>query len=147
KPFLCDLVPAVVATMGHAFPELKREPGKVATLIREDEQSFIRTLDRGIKLFGEAAEGARRQGKAVISGKDAFTLHDTYGLYIDITEQMATEAGLGVDRAGYEDEMERAKEKARGARKKLIVTAVQGELPKTDDSPKYGGFKAKGKIL
>src|SRR5439155_4326162 len=85
KPFLCDLVPAVVDAMGHAFPELKRDPTRVANLIREDEESFIRTLDRGMKLFQEAADRAKQSGKNVISGTDAFTLHDTYGLYIDIT--------------------------------------------------------------
>jgi alanyl-tRNA synthetase len=147
KPFLCDLVPAVVEAMGHVFPELKKNPRHVAELIREDEESFIRTLDRGIKLFQEAAGRARQGGKNVISGKDAFQLHDTYGLYIDITEQMASEAGLTVDRAGYEREMEEAKEKARGARKKLVITAVKGELPKTDDSLKYQGLTTEAKVL
>jgi alanyl-tRNA synthetase len=137
KPFLCELVPSVVEAMGGAFPELRRDPNRVAALIREDEESFIRTLDRGIKLFQEAAERARRAKTKTISGEDAFQLHDTYGLYIDITEQMATEAGLTVDRAGFDLEMQQAKDKARGARKKLAITAVVGELPKTDDGPKY----------
>ena len=147
QPFLSQLVPAVVTSMADAFPELKRDPGRVAGLIREDEESFIRTLDRGIKLFQEAADRARQDGKKVISGRDAFTLHDTYGLYIDITEQMASEAGLGVARAAYEREMIAAKEKARGARKKLVLTAVQGELPKTDDSPKYDGLVTSATVL
>jgi alanyl-tRNA synthetase len=146
KPFLCDLVPSVVETMGHAFPELRRDPGRVAGLIRADEESFIRTLDRGIKLFQEAAGRAREAGSKVISGKDAFQLHDTYGVYIDITEQMAAEAGLGVDRAGFDRAMKEAQDRARGARKKLVITAVKGELPKTDDSPKYGGPSATAKV-
>jgi alanyl-tRNA synthetase len=137
KPFLSDLVPSVVEAMGHAFPELKRDPGRVAGLIREDEESFIRTLDRGIRLFEEAAERSRQGNTKTISGQDAFQLHDTFGLYIDITEQMAAEAGLTVDRTGFEKEMEAAKRKARGARKKLVITAVSGDLPKTDDSAKY----------
>jgi alanyl-tRNA synthetase len=137
RPFLCDLVPAVVEAMGRTFPELKRDPGRVAAIIREDEESFIRTLDRGIVLFQEAAEAAAAAGKKVIEGSHAFRLHDTYGVYIDITEQMATEAGLTVDRAGFEREMQQAKDKARGARKKLAITAVQGELPRTDDRLKY----------
>jgi alanyl-tRNA synthetase len=146
KPFLCDLVLHVVRVMEGAFPELAKNPGRVADLIRADEESFIRTLDRGIKLFGDAAERARQTGNR-ISGQDAFQLHDTFGVYIDITEQMAGEAGLTVDRAGYEEEMERAKDKARGAQKKHAVTAIQGELPKTDDSPKYKGLAGKGKVL
>jgi alanyl-tRNA synthetase len=146
QPFLCDLVPAVVESMGHAFPELKRDPGRVARLIREDEESFIRTLDRGIRHFQEAADRASAAGSKRISGKDAFQLHDTYGVYIDITEQMAAEAGLEVDRPGFEHEMEEAKKRARGARKKLVITAVQGELPRTDDSPKYAGLTAAGTV-
>jgi alanyl-tRNA synthetase len=147
KPFLCELVPAVVEAMSGAFPELKRDPKRVADLIRDDELSFIKTLDRGIKLFQEAAERAQKAGRRVISGEDAFQLHDTYGVYIDITEQMAGEAGLGVDRAGYERAMEEAKQRARGARKKLVITAVQGDLPKTDDSPKYGGLSTTAKVV
>jgi alanyl-tRNA synthetase len=133
--------------MGSAFPELKRDPDRVASLIREDEESFIRTLDRGIKLFEEAAERSRSAGTKTISGDDAFQLHDTYGVYIDITEQMAAEAGLSVDRAGFDMAMQKAKEKARGARKKLVVSAVTGELPKTDDLPKYSAAPASAKLL
>jgi alanyl-tRNA synthetase len=147
KPFLCDLVPAVVEAMGAAFPELKKNPGRVADLIRQDEVSFIRTLDRGIKLFQEAAARTRGAGSSVISGKDAFKLHDTYGLYIDITEQMAEEVGLKVDRSGFEKEMKDAQDRARGSRKKFVVTAVKGELPKTDDSPKYAGLTAQAKVV
>jgi len=147
RPFLCDLTAIVVDVMGEAFPELRRDPGRVASLIREEEESFIRTLDRGIKLFQEAAARARQGGGQTIGGADAFLLHDTYGLYIDITEQMAAEAGLGVDRAGYEQEMERARTIARGARKKLEVTAVTGELPPTDDSQKYKKLALKAKLL
>jgi alanyl-tRNA synthetase len=147
KPFLCDLVPHVVQVMQHAFPELSRNPGRVAELIRIDEESFIRTLDRGIKLFGDAAERAIQAGTSQISGSDAFKLHDTYGVYIDIVEQMAAEAGMTVDRAGFDQAMEEAKDIARGSRKQHAVTAIQGELPKTDDSPKYKGLIARGKIV
>ncbi|MFL5244795.1 MAG: alanine--tRNA ligase [Gemmataceae bacterium] len=137
QPFLCELVAPVVETMSGAFPELKRNPSRVAELIREDEESFIRTLDRGIGLFREAADRAKKSGQNVVSGVDAFQLHDTYGLYIDITEQMAAESGLTVDRSGYEDEMKKAKELARGSRKKPLISAVTGDLPKTDDSFKF----------
>ncbi len=147
EPFLCNLVSAVVEAMGHVFPELKRNPQAVADAIRSDEVTFIRTLDRGIGLFKEAAERARQGGTNRISGADAFKLHDTYGVYIDITEQMAAEAGLTVDRPGYEKAMEEAQEIASGARKKLGVSAISGELPKTDDSPKYDKLTLKAKVL
>jgi alanyl-tRNA synthetase len=142
KPFLCDLVPTVVEVMGHAFPELQRAPARIIGLIRSEEETFIATLDRGIRLFQEAADRARTGKNKEISGEDAFKLHDTYGLYIDITEQMAGEVGLGVDRSRYEELMEEVKRKARGARKQVAITAVSGELPKTDDSPKHKALAA-----
>ncbi len=147
KPFLCELVPTVVEVMGGAFPELRRDPAKVAGLIREEEESFIKTLDRGIRLFQEAADRANQRGRRVISGEDAFQLHDTYGVFIDITEQMAAEAGLGVDRQRYQELMDEAKRKARGARKKLVISAVSGDLPRTDDSPKYQGLNTTATVL
>jgi alanyl-tRNA synthetase len=147
KPFLCDLVDAVINAMGPAFPELRYNPGKVIETILHEEEQFLGTLDRGIRLFQEAADRARETGNAVISGEDAFKLHDTFGLYIDITEQMATEQRLQVDRAGYEKEMEQARNRARGARKKLEVSAIQGELPRTDDSYKYKKPAIKARLL
>jgi alanyl-tRNA synthetase len=139
-------VPTVVEIMAQAFPELKRNPGKVAALIQDEEESFIRTLDRGIKHFQDAETRAKKHGN-IISGKDAFKLHDTYGLYIDIIEQMAAEANLKVDREGYQTELDEARTKARGARKKFTVTAVQGEVPATDDSAKYGPMTAKARLV
>jgi alanyl-tRNA synthetase len=147
EPFLCKLVPAVVEVMGGFFPELRRNPGQIAGVIRDEEESFLKTLDRGIKLFQEAEQRLRKAKADTISGTDAFKLHDTYGVYIDIIEQMAAEKGLKVDRPGYERAMDEAKAKARSARKKLVITAVSGDLPKTDDSLKYGSLTAEAKLL
>ncbi len=144
KPFLCDLVNVVVETMGGAFPELKRAPERVAAALKNEEESFIRTLDRGITLFEDAANRSRADGTTAIRGEDAFQLHDTFGLYIDITEQMASEAGLTVDRARFETLLEEAKEKSRQGSKKIGVSAITGELPPTDDSQKYKGLICKG---
>ncbi len=172
QPFLCELVQAVETAMENAFPHLRHsiKDERVFDQIRDEEENFIRTLDRGIKLFQEAAEDALRpfsipplrapgtgpgvlkprtesqkehektyEGyQPMISAKAAFQLHDTFGLYIDIIEQMAAERGLRVDRAGFERLMLEAKETARGTRKKVVISAVHGELPQTDDSFKYG---------
>ncbi|MCZ2342278.1 MAG: alanine--tRNA ligase [Bacteroidales bacterium] len=137
EPFLHKLVPAVVALMEKPFPELGQNPAKVRELIYDEEQSFLRTLDRGIKHFTEASEHAR-QAQGVISGKDAFELHTTHGVYIEITEQMAAEAGLRVDRAEYERLFEAFQITSAGEGNRLVISAVQGELPTTDDTPKYG---------
>jgi alanyl-tRNA synthetase len=147
KPFLCDLVPAVVGAMGEAFPELKRQPDKVASAIADEEEGFLRTLDRGMKLFHEAAERTKAGGRTQITGKDAWTLQDTYGVYLDITEQMAGEVGLSVDKDGFEEERLKARLIAQQGRKRFEISAIKGEVPKSDDSPKYGSTVASGTIL
>ncbi len=118
------LVPTVVERMGGAFPELRKDPSRVMEVIREEEESFGRTLDRGIKLFDEAASGTRAGG--AISGEDAFRLSDTYGFPIDLTVLMAGERGLGVDLAGYDRHMAEARVRSRGGAKEhgaaLVLT-------------------------
>ncbi|HKB40113.1 MAG TPA: alanine--tRNA ligase [Gemmataceae bacterium] len=140
EPFLHELVPMVVEVMGGAFPELRKGPAKVAATILDEEKGFLRTLDRGLKLFQEVVKRTCEAGSKVISGKDAFDLHTTYGLYIDITEQMAAEIGMTVDRREYERLFEDFQTQTGKDRKKFAVSAVSGELPKTDDSPKYLGL-------
>ena len=105
KPFLCDLVLAVVESMGNFFPELKKNPRKISKAIEEEEKQFIRTLDRGIVYFNEAMLVAQippggwgQSPSKVFPGADVFKLHDTYGLYVDIVEQMASEKGWTIDR-------------------------------------------------
>ena len=122
EPFMCDLVAPLVAQMGHVFPELKDGPDAqhprdnvvhVVDVMRDEEASFLKTLDRGIKLFDEAAEQAVKHHHGRISGDDAFKMHDTYGFPVDLTELMAEERGLTIDFGEYERLMEEAREKAR----------------------------------
>ncbi len=117
EPFLHGLVPIVVQTMGEAFPELRKNPARVIELIKDEEEGFGRTLDRGIQLFEEAAHTQRAENELVIPAADAFMLHDTYGFPIDLTRIMAEERGMSVDVAGYEKLMEEAREKARAGGK------------------------------
>jgi alanyl-tRNA synthetase len=136
--FFSQLVPVVVQHMGEAFPELRKDPLRVERIIRDEEDSFGKTLDRGIKLFDEAAgraasarrsAGDGRKDFAVISADDAFKLHDTYGFPIDLTILMAEERGLKVDVAGYDALMGAAKEKARaGGGTKFVATSGRIEL-------------------
>ena len=137
KPFLFRLVPTVVEVMGQTFPELTNAGQRVSDVVREEESGFLRTLERGLKLFQEAAGRARERGTGIISGKDAFNLHTEQGVYIDIVEQMASEAGLKVDRAGYEQLYLAFQQDSGKGRKKHVVSAIHGELPQTDDAPKY----------
>lgn len=153
EPFLHKLVPVVVESMGEAFPELRRDPRRVAEIIREEEVSFGRTLDRGIQLFEEAVAG-----KTQVPGEAAFKLHDTYGFPIDLTRIMAEERGMTVDVAGYEKLMEQARELARSGGKGEasalvhLPPAVLDELSRrgvaaTDDAPKYARGEVTAKVM
>jgi len=146
-PFLYQLVDVVVETMGQAFPELRKNPGRVRDAISSEEMSFIRTLDNGLKHFAKAAHRAQKAGTNTISGEDAFQLHDTFGVYIDITQQMALEQGLTVDLPGFEETMRLAKNRSREGQKKHTVSAVQGDLPTTDDSTKYSVLSTQYSVI
>ena len=135
EPFVCRLVPTVVKTMGEAFPELTRNTQSVIDLIREEEESFDRTLDRGIALF----ETAAKQGGNRVSADDAFKLHDTYGFPLDLTQIMAEERGLTVDVEGFDKLMEQARDIARGAgtqgagvQEQLVEIVQNKKLPNTE---------------
>ena len=104
------LVPSVAETLGDTFPEIKRQQEHISELILDEEESFLNALDRGIELFDKAV--AQGDGKS-IDAKNAFALHDTYGFPIDLTEVMAEERGMSVDRTGYEALMEEARKTSR----------------------------------
>ena len=142
KPFLHGLVPVVVDSMGEAFPELKKDPARVAAIVRDEEESFGKTIERGIALFEDAAVRAIGEAgqrfRGAISAEDAFKLYDTYGFPLDLTQVMATERGMSVDFEGFNTLMEQARERSRSAGgvldvKQSLIEAVQKhELPATE---------------
>ena len=113
EPFLCRLVPQLISDMGEAYPELVAQQQLVTRVIREEEEAFLRTLDKGIRLMDNIL--AKSQDKKVIAGIDAFTLYDTYGFPIDLTELIAAENGFTVDMDGFTVELDKQKERARNA--------------------------------
>ena len=113
EPFLCRLVPQLIADMGEAYPELVAQQKLVERVIREEEEAFLRTLDKGIRLMDSMMEKSRET--RVIAGTDAFTLYDTFGFPIDLTELIAAENGLQVDMEGFNVELGKQKERARNA--------------------------------
>ena len=113
EPFLCRLVPQLIADMGEAYPELVAQQKLVERVIREEEEAFLRTLDKGIKLMDSMMEKSR--ATMVIAGTDAFTLYDTFGFPIDLTELIAAENGFKVDMEGFNVELGKQKERARNA--------------------------------
>ena len=108
--WLHALVPTVVESLGGAFPELTKNPKRVAQVIREEEEAFLKTLDRGLELFNHAC-GFASNGK--VRAEDAFKLHDTYGFPIDLTRVMAEERGMRVDVEGFEQLMDEARQRSR----------------------------------
>ena len=113
EPFLCRLIPQLVADMGDAYPELKAQQKLIENVIREEENAFLRTLDRGIRMLEDNM--ARNAAAKMVSGTDAFVLYDTYGFPIDLTELIAAEKGYTVDLDGFNVELQKQKERARSA--------------------------------
>ena len=113
EPFLCRLVPQLIADMGEAYPELKDQQALVEKVIKEEEEAFLRTLDKGIKLMDSIME--KSKATKLIAGEDAFVLYDTYGFPIDLTELIASENGFTVDMDSFGVELGKQKERARNA--------------------------------
>ncbi len=134
-PFIHKLVPALVAEMGDSFPELKTRSDAVIAIIKDEEESFERTLERGIALFEDAAAASTKAGSKAITAADAFKLHDTFGFPVDLTRVMAEERGMTVDIAGYEKLMEEAKEVARSGGGPADASASLTELVTKESIP------------
>jgi len=126
--FFEQLVAPVVESLGPVFPELVAQQDIIRRVIRAEEESFGRTLDRGIELFSEhASKGANASG-GKFPGEIAFLLYDSYGFPLDMTQLLASERGLTVDIAGFEVEMEKQRDRGRAAQKKeIVVAATEGE--------------------
>ena len=113
--FMYSLLPVLIETMGDAYPELIAGRELIAKVMREEEESFLRTLETGIRLLDKQIEEAKKAGKTVLDGHDAFVLYDTYGFPLDLTALILTEQGLSVDEAGFDKAMQEQKERARNA--------------------------------
>ena len=101
-PFLFELVPVVADVMKRPYPELGESVQRIQTVIRQEEEQFLRNLENGLKLLNDTFRKTKAGGSDVISGRDAFILHSTHGIPVEITESLATERNLMVDLAGFE---------------------------------------------
>ena len=115
EAFLYKLVPVLVREMGGAFPELPAQRELITKVIKEEEESFLRTLSNGISMLSTAIEAVKAEGKTELDGTQAFRLFDTYGFPLDLTELICRESGLTVDEKQFEAEMQKQKERARNA--------------------------------
>lgn len=115
EAFIFKLIEALKETMGAAFPELVSQQTLIEKVIKEEEESFLRTLSTGIRLMDDLMAKAKLENRIEIQGKNAFVLFDTYGFPLDLTELIARENGMTVDTEGFQTEMEQQKNRSRNA--------------------------------
>ncbi|KEK26317.1 alanine--tRNA ligase [Bacillus gaemokensis] len=126
RPFMYELVPVVGEVMKDFYPEVLEKKDFIARVVKNEEERFHETLHDGEAILAEVIAKAKEEKTTVISGADAFRLYDTYGFPIELTEEYAEEAGMTVDHAGFEAEMEKQRERARAARQDVDSMQVQG---------------------
>ena len=140
-PFLHTLVPAVVAGMKHAYPEITETVQSVSNVIKLEEEQFLDVVDRGMPRFEKLAAKAKSSG--VISGQDAFDLHQTYGFLIELTETLASEQGLKVDHSGYTIARKRHEATSgRGAFADSVMSAGPIDSLKKQGGTKFLGYES-----
>ena len=115
EAFMYKLLPVLIETMGDAYPELIAQKTLIEKVIKEEEESFLRTLETGIRLLDKKMEETKAAGKTVLDGVDAFTLYDTYGFPLDLTELILRENGMEADIEEFNKAMQKQKERARNA--------------------------------
>ncbi|OBG83957.1 alanine--tRNA ligase [Mycobacterium sp. E802] len=143
QPIMAELMATVRDAMGPAYPELVTDFDRINRIAVAEETAFNRTLASGSRLFDDAAAATKKSGATVLSGSDAFTLHDTYGFPIDLTLEMAAEAGLSVDEQGFRSLMaeQRQRAKADAAARKQAHTDLSAYRELVDAGPtEFTGF-------
>ena len=161
EPLLYKLVPTLVEQMGDSYPEIRKQEGLISKVIKEEEDTFLRTLDRGIRLMDDVVAKCKESGSNVVNGTDAFVLYDTFGFPIDLTELIAKENGLEIDHPGFEAELKKQKERSRNAEAKKegdwipvgeaeaesVFTGYDNTVEKGVKILRYREVKTKGKDL
>jgi len=126
RPFMYELVPVVGEIMVDYYPEVKEKSEFIQKVIKNEEERFYETLNEGLAIFASVVKKEKERGSDTISGEDVFRLYDTYGFPVELTEEYAEEEGMKIDHAGFEQEMERQRERARAARQEVGSMQVQG---------------------
>ena len=135
EPFLHTLVPALVSTMGDVYPEIVQRQSLIERVIRQEEQRFCSTLDQGMTRLEELLADLKKRGQTVIPGEEVFRLYDTFGFPWEMTEEIAGEAGMTIDREGFQRELERQRSRSTyqyiesGAEKEFYVKLSRKHPP------------------
>ena len=119
EPFLYQVVDTVIHENECQYPDLREKQTYITKVIRTEEENFARTIDGGMKIYGDMLSAHKAKGETVFSGEDAFKLYDTFGFPIDLTAEMAAEEGMTIDEDAFKALMTEQKERAREARKAL----------------------------
>jgi len=127
--FTPQVAETAIALSESAYPNVRQREAAIKAELQREESNFLRTLDRGEKLLEEIIQEVKQQGKTQISGESAFTLYDTYGFPLELTQEIAEENNLTVDEAGFDTEMQKQVERAKAAHETIDLT-VQGSLDK-----------------
>ncbi|MBO5661733.1 MAG: alanine--tRNA ligase [Tidjanibacter sp.] len=147
EPFICKLVPGLVEQMGEQFPELKAQQNLITSVICEEESAFLKTLATGINLLDGVMKKIAAAGGKTIDGKSAFTLYDTYGFPIDLTELIARENGMEVDLAAFDVELQAQKARSRNAAAQENDDWVELVAGATTEFVGYDNLTAEVKIV
>ena len=122
EPFIYKLVPYLQGSMGLAYPELATREGHIAKVIKAEEESFNKTLDKGLEIFEDIVSNLNVKGHDTIKGEDAFKLYDTFGFPLDLTTVMALERNFKVDEDGFKIQMDKQKQRSREEGKKVFIS-------------------------
>ncbi len=120
EAFMYELLPVLIGNMGKQYPELVKNEGLITKVMKEEEDAFLRTLETGIRLIDKVIDDAKKVGRTEISGVDAFTLYDTYGFPLDLTELILREQGMTLNVDDFNAEMQKQKDRARNAAQKEL---------------------------
>ena len=151
KPFMYDLVPVVGEIMQDFYPEVTDKQAFIMKVIKNEEERFHETLSEGLAILSGVIDKAKSSGTSIVPGADAFRLYDTYGFPFELTEEFAEEAGISVDRAGFESEMENQRQRARAARQDVdsmhVQSGVLGEIHEASEFVGYGQLTADATVV
>jgi len=140
EPFLCKLSGVLVQLMGHPYEELIKQKDLIEKVIREEEQSFFRTLEQGIKRMDDLMQSSKKANETIISGENVFELYDTYGFPVDLTSLIARENGYSIDEEGFQAQLQIQKDRSRAA---SIIETDDWIQVGTDVPTTFIGYDAK----